>query len=63
MLTKRQKQILNYIEKFIQKNEYAPSLEEIKGHFNLKSVSNIHQHIEALKSKGFLNKEQLVLLV
>ena len=55
MLTKRQKQILNYIEKFIQKNEYAPSLEEIKEHFNLKSVSNIHQHIEALKSKGFLS--------
>jgi len=56
MLTKRQKQILNYIKKFIQKNEYAPSLEEIKEHFNLKSVSTIHQHIEALKTKGYLNK-------
>jgi len=56
MLTKRQKQILNYIEKFIKKNDYAPSLEEIKGHFKLKSVSTIHQHIEALKSKGFLHK-------
>jgi len=56
MLTKRQKQILNYIKKFIQKNEYAPSLEEIKEHFDLKSVSTIHQHIEALKTKGYLNK-------
>ena len=56
MLTKRQKQILNYIEKFIQKNEYAPSLEEIKEHFNLSSVATIHQHIEALKSKGYLIK-------
>jgi len=56
MLTKRQKQILNYIEKFIQKNEYAPSLEEIKEHFNLSSVSGIHQHIETLRSKGYLDK-------
>lgn len=56
MLTKRQKQILNYIEKFIQKNEYAPSLEEIKEHFNLSSVATIHQHIEALRSKGYLDK-------
>jgi len=56
MLTKRQMQVLNYIKKFIQKNEYAPSLEEIREHFNLKSVSTIHQHVEALKSKGFLNK-------
>lgn len=56
MLTKRQKQILNYIEKFIQKNEYAPSLEEIKKYFNLSSVATIHQHIEALKTKGYLNK-------
>jgi len=56
MLTKRQKQILNYIEKFIQKNEYAPSLEETKEHFNLSSVSTIHQHIEALRSKGYLDK-------
>ncbi|MDD5626173.1 MAG: transcriptional repressor LexA [Patescibacteria group bacterium] len=56
MLTKKQKRILNYIEKFILKNEYAPSLEEIKEHFNLSSVSGVHQHIEALRSKGYLDK-------
>ncbi len=56
MLTKRQKQILDYITKFIKKNDYAPSLEEIKEHFKLSSVSTVHQHIESLKSKGYLNK-------
>jgi len=56
MLTKRQKQILGYITKFIKKNDYAPSLEEIKEHFNLSSVATIHQHIEALKEKGALKK-------
>ena len=56
MLTKRQKQILNYIEKYIKRHDYSPSLEEIARHFKLSSVPGIHQHIEALKSKGVLNK-------
>lgn len=56
MLTKRQKQILGYITKFIKKNDYAPSLEEMKEHFKLSSVATVHQHIKALKEKGFLNK-------
>ena len=56
MLTKRQKQILDYITKFIKKNDYAPSLEEIKEHFKLSSVATVHEHIEALREKGFLNK-------
>ncbi len=56
MLTKRQKQILDYITKFIKKNDYAPSLEEMKEHFKLSSVSTIHQHIEALREKRYLKK-------
>ncbi len=56
MLTKRQRQILDYITKYIKKNNYAPSLEEIKGHFKLSSVSTIHQHIENLRINGYLRK-------
>ncbi|MAF20067.1 MAG: DNA (cytosine-5-)-methyltransferase [Parcubacteria group bacterium] len=56
MLTKRQKQILDYITKCIKENDYAPSLEEIKKYFKLSSVSTIHQHIEALREKGYLKK-------
>jgi len=56
MLTKRQKQILNYIEKFIKKEDYAPSLEEIREYFGLASKSTVHHHIKNLIEKGCLNK-------
>ena len=56
MLTKKQKQIIDYIKKFIEEKDYAPSLEELRRHFRLASKSTIHQHIEALKDKGYLNK-------
>jgi len=55
-LTKRQKQIFDYVAKYIKKNNYAPSLEEIGRHFRLSSVSTVHQHIETLRTKGYLKK-------
>src|SRR3989344_3274537 len=58
MLTQKQKNILDYINLYIKKNSYAPTLREIMGHFKLRSVSNIHQHVEALKEKGYLKKEE-----
>ncbi|MFH1956211.1 MAG: transcriptional repressor LexA [Patescibacteria group bacterium] len=58
MLTKRQKQILDFIKEYSKKHGFSPSLEETKKHFRLKSVSNIHQHIEALKNKGYLDGEK-----
>jgi len=57
MLTKRQRQILDFVTNFIKDKEYSPSLEEIRRHFRLKSVSTIHEHIESLHSKGYLKKE------
>jgi len=56
MLTKRRKEILDYIKKYIKENDYSPSLEEIAEHFGLKSRSTIHEHVEALRSGGFLDK-------
>jgi len=58
MLTKRQKQILDFVTMRIEKFGIVPSLEEIKKHFRLKSISNIHQHIEAIKKKGYLQKQK-----
>ena len=52
MLTKRQKQILDFVSTKTKKKGYAPSLEEIRKHFKLRSVSSIHQHLEAIKNKG-----------
>lgn len=57
MLTKRQKQILDYIKKYIQENGYWPTLERIKRHFRLSSLSTIHEHIDTIKKKGYLGDE------
>jgi len=57
MLTKRQKQALNYIKSFLKREGYAPSLEEIKKHLKLSSVSTAHHHVKALESLGLLKKE------
>ena len=57
MLTKRQKQILDYIKLITSKKGYSPSLEEIAKHFRLSSVATVHEHIENLKEKGYLGKE------
>ena len=56
MLTKRQKQIFEYVKKYIGKKDYAPSFEDIRKHFRLASRSTVHYHIEALEEKGYLNK-------
>jgi len=57
MLTKRQKQILDYIKKFIKDKNYSPSFEEIRKHFGFVSKSTVHHHIETLKEKGYLNNQ------
>lgn len=57
MLTKRQKQIVDFILKFQTKNGFSPSLEEIAKHLQLKSVSTVHYHIKSLESLGLINKE------
>lgn len=57
MLTPRQKQILDFVIKYSERKGYSPSLEEIARHFRLRSVGTVHEHVEALRSKGYLNKE------
>ena len=56
ILTKRQKQILNFIEESIRDNGYAPSLDEISRHFELHSISTIHKHLVNLEDKGFIKR-------
>jgi len=55
MLTPKQKQILEFIKKYLGKNDYSPSLDEIAKHFQL-AKSTVHKHIENLKDKEYLNK-------
>jgi len=55
-LTKRQRQILDYLHQFIEDNGYAPSYREIAEEFALSSVSTIAEHIDALSTKGYLER-------
>jgi len=57
-LTKRQRQILDYVEHFITDNGYAPSYREIAEYFELSSVSTVAEHIEALATKGYLQRDE-----
>lgn len=58
MLTKKQKQILDFVEGRTTKTGIAPSLEEIGKHFHLSAVSGVHQHIKTLEEKGYLIKQK-----
>ena len=55
-ITKRQKEVLDFVKKFINKKKYPPTLEEICTGLKLSAVSTVHQHIEALAEKGYLKK-------
>ena len=51
-LTKRQREILDYLNDFIQQHGYAPSLEEIGRRFSLSSLATVHKHLTNLQEKG-----------
>jgi len=57
MITKRQKQVLDYITSYHKKRGYSPVLEEIRKHFRLASVSTAHFHIKKLEGLGLLEKQ------
>ena len=55
-LTKRQREILDYLNDFIKKKGYAPSLEEIGRRFGLSSLATVHKHLTNLEEKGFIKR-------
>ncbi len=55
-LTKRQKEVLEFLADFIDKNRYSPSYEEIADGLSLNSLATIHKHISSLESKGYLRR-------
>ena len=56
MLTKKQKNLLIYINKKIRSSGISPSYEEMKNSLNLKSKSGIHRLISALEERGFVKR-------
>ncbi len=56
-LTKRQKEILDFISGFIERNGYSPSMEEIAEEFRFASLNAVFKHLEALESRGHLHRD------
>jgi repressor LexA len=55
-LTKRQREIYDFICDFVRDKGYSPSLEEIGAGFGLSSVATVHKHVQHLVEKGLLRK-------
>jgi repressor LexA len=55
-LTKRQKQVLDFIAGFVDENGYCPSYEEIARGLNLASLATVHKHISVLETKSYLKR-------
>ena len=56
MLTKKQKNLLLFINKKLRSSGVSPSYEEMKESLNLKSKSGIHRLISALEERGFIKR-------
>jgi repressor LexA len=56
-LTRRQKEILDFLEKHISRKGYAPTIEEIGEHFGLSSLATVHKHLSNLQSKGLVKRD------
>ncbi len=56
-ITKRQRQIYDFISDFVQKNGYSPSFEEIREGMGLNSLATVHKHITNLEKKGLLTRD------
>lgn len=55
-LTRRQREVLDFVVRFVGENGYSPSLEEIASAFDLSSVATVHKHVKHLVDKGYLRK-------
>jgi len=55
-LTRRQREIYDFVREFVDAEGYSPSLEEIGARFGLSSVATVHKHVQHLVEKGFLRK-------
>src|SRR3984893_5104162 len=55
-VTKRQKQVLDFVARFIEDNGYSPSYEEIARGLDLASLATVHKHISTLETKQYLKR-------
>lgn len=58
MLTRRQKEIRDYLAAYAKAHGYAPTLEEIGTHFGLASLATVHKHLSNLERKGVITRRR-----
>jgi repressor LexA len=56
-ITKRQRQVYDFISGFVQKNGYSPSFEEIGEGMGLNSLATVHKHVTNLEKKNLLTRD------
>jgi repressor LexA len=56
-ITKRQRQVYDFIADFVQRNQFTPSYQEIGDGLGLSSLATVHKHITNLEKKGLLNRD------
>jgi len=56
-LTKRQRQLYEFIGNFVQTHGYSPSFEEIREGLGLNSLATVHKHVTNLEKKGLLHRD------
>ena len=56
-ITRRQREVYDFISEFVQKNGYSPSYDEIRLGMELNSLATVHKHITNLEKKGLLTRD------
>lgn len=56
MITRKQKEVLDFLNTYSEERGYSPSLDEIRHHFKLASVSTAHYYVAKLQKEGYLQK-------
>lgn len=55
-LTRRQREILTFLQTYAEERGYAPSFEEIANRFNYNSLATVHEHLSNLERKGYIKR-------
>ncbi len=58
MLTKKQTEILRFVTQYLTEYGFPPSYQEIADNFHLSSRATVHEHVQALREKGYLNIQE-----
>ncbi len=56
-LTKRQYQVLAFLDSFVRRNGYCPSYDEVRKSLGLSSLATVHKHMNTLEGKGFIRRD------